>query len=218
MDGRRPHRAGAAGAADRHHLRGAAGTRALGARAEGGGRAAARAPRGARARTSTSRAATSTTPHRRPAHATPAPPGGREATDCFARATRSCRFSPTTPTRSRICCTGRHDKRPVDWRGGRREAMATAANARPGSAPRTSRRRSRRRPRLRSLGLTSDWYWEQDAELRFTRVEVRSELPPSRRWRQRSSARSAGKPASRSRAAGMRTAPCSRRARRSATC
>src|SRR5512145_1763915 len=27
------------------------------------------------------------------------------------------------------------------------------------------------------LGLTSDWYWEQDAELRFTRVEVRSDSP-----------------------------------------
>ena len=27
------------------------------------------------------------------------------------------------------------------------------------------------------LGLTSDWYWEQDAELRFTRVEVRSDDP-----------------------------------------
>ena len=25
------------------------------------------------------------------------------------------------------------------------------------------------------LGLTSDWYWEQDAELRFTRVDVRSD-------------------------------------------
>ncbi len=25
------------------------------------------------------------------------------------------------------------------------------------------------------LGLTSDWYWEQDSELRFTRVEVRSD-------------------------------------------
>ena len=25
------------------------------------------------------------------------------------------------------------------------------------------------------LGLTSDWYWEQDAELRFTRVEVRND-------------------------------------------
>ena len=25
------------------------------------------------------------------------------------------------------------------------------------------------------LGLTSDWYWEQDAELRFTRVDVRND-------------------------------------------
>ena len=37
------------------------------------------------------------------------------------------------------------------------------------------RRRSRPRARLRFLGLTSDWYWEQDAELRFTRVEVRND-------------------------------------------
>jgi diguanylate cyclase (GGDEF)-like protein/PAS domain S-box-containing protein len=28
---------------------------------------------------------------------------------------------------------------------------------------------------LAVLGLTSDWYWEQDAELRFTRVEVRND-------------------------------------------
>ncbi|HEV3009183.1 MAG TPA: diguanylate cyclase, partial [Burkholderiales bacterium] len=28
---------------------------------------------------------------------------------------------------------------------------------------------------LASLGFTSDWYWEQDAELRFTRVEVRND-------------------------------------------
>ena len=30
-------------------------------------------------------------------------------------------------------------------------------------------------PRSDLLGLTSDWYWEQDADLRFSRVEVRSD-------------------------------------------
>jgi diguanylate cyclase (GGDEF)-like protein/PAS domain S-box-containing protein len=30
-------------------------------------------------------------------------------------------------------------------------------------------------PHFSFLGLTSDWYWEQDAELRFTRVEVRKD-------------------------------------------
>ena len=30
-------------------------------------------------------------------------------------------------------------------------------------------------PHFSFLGLTSDWYWEQDAELRFTRVEVRND-------------------------------------------
>ena len=30
-------------------------------------------------------------------------------------------------------------------------------------------------PHFSVLGLTSDWYWEQDAELRFTRVEVRND-------------------------------------------
>jgi diguanylate cyclase (GGDEF)-like protein/PAS domain S-box-containing protein len=30
-------------------------------------------------------------------------------------------------------------------------------------------------PDFAVLGLTSDWYWEQDAELRFTRVEVRND-------------------------------------------
>jgi len=30
-------------------------------------------------------------------------------------------------------------------------------------------------PHAYPLGLTSDWYWEQDAELRFTRVEVRND-------------------------------------------
>src|SRR5687768_3794935 len=30
------------------------------------------------------------------------------------------------------------------------------------------------------LNLTSDWYWEQDAELRFTRVEVRNDAAAER--------------------------------------
>jgi diguanylate cyclase (GGDEF)-like protein/PAS domain S-box-containing protein len=34
--------------------------------------------------------------------------------------------------------------------------------------------KSRRAPRGVIDGLTSDWYWEQDADLRFTRVQVRS--------------------------------------------
>jgi diguanylate cyclase (GGDEF)-like protein/PAS domain S-box-containing protein len=39
-------------------------------------------------------------------------------------------------------------------------------------------RSSRRQPAVAAtafLGFTSDWYWEQDAELRFTRVEVRND-------------------------------------------
>jgi diguanylate cyclase (GGDEF)-like protein/PAS domain S-box-containing protein len=46
-----------------------------------------------------------------------------------------------------------------------------------------AKRKSRRRqavaaaaaPHYSLLGLTSDWYWEQDAELRFTRVQARSD-------------------------------------------
>src|SRR5688572_14645233 len=44
----------------------------------------------------------------------------------------------------------------------------------------TARRSSAQRPRAAAsrftvLDLTSDWYWEQDAELRFTHVEVRND-------------------------------------------
>ena len=35
-------------------------------------------------------------------------------------------------------------------------------------------KKAKRAPRGVTGGLTSDWYWEQDAELRFTRVQVRS--------------------------------------------
>ncbi len=38
----------------------------------------------------------------------------------------------------------------------------------------TVKRTVKRAPRAVIGGLTSDWYWEQDAELRFTRVQVRS--------------------------------------------
>src|SRR3990170_3779123 len=53
------------------------------------------------------------------------------------------------------------------------------AASRSASKQNATRKVSRRRepaagaPAL--LGLTSDWYWEQDAELRFTRVEVRND-------------------------------------------
>src|SRR5687768_5908236 len=53
------------------------------------------------------------------------------------------------------------------------------AASRSASKQNVTRKASRRRepapgaPAL--LGLTSDWYWEQDAELRFTRVEVRND-------------------------------------------
>jgi PAS domain-containing protein len=44
---------------------------------------------------------------------------------------------------------------------------------------RAKRGRSRAAPGARAVvpGLSSDWYWEQDAELRFTRVQVRSGDP-----------------------------------------
>ena len=59
--------------------------------------------------------------------------------------------------------------------------MAKAAKRSPGKrvtarrqpAGAAARRPSAVAPAL--LGLTSDWYWEQDAELRFTRVEVRND-------------------------------------------
>jgi diguanylate cyclase (GGDEF)-like protein/PAS domain S-box-containing protein len=51
--------------------------------------------------------------------------------------------------------------------------MATATKRSP-----TKKTISRRQPAATApalLGLTSDWYWEQDAELRFTRVQVRND-------------------------------------------
>jgi hypothetical protein len=67
--------------------------------------------------------------------------------------------------------------------------MATSRTAKTRKAAR------RREPALGTpalIGLTSDWYWEQDAELRFTRVDVRGdtsmdqtlarELVGKRRW------------------------------------
>ena len=41
-------------------------------------------------------------------------------------------------------------------------------------------RRPRAAPAPAFLDLTSDWYWEQDAELRFTRVEVRNDAAAER--------------------------------------
>jgi PAS domain S-box-containing protein len=51
-----------------------------------------------------------------------------------------------------------------------------------------TRATARRRPAAAApalLGLTSDWYWEQDAELRFTRVEVRNDAAFERGLAQR---------------------------------
>jgi diguanylate cyclase (GGDEF)-like protein/PAS domain S-box-containing protein len=53
---------------------------------------------------------------------------------------------------------------PAKRTGGRQQAAATA-------------------PAL--LGLTSDWYWEQDADLRFTRVEVRNDAAAEQALAQR---------------------------------
>ena len=51
--------------------------------------------------------------------------------------------------------------------------MAKAKKRSPTKRATTARQHSAAAPAL--LGLTSDWYWEQDAELRFTRVEVRND-------------------------------------------
>ena len=51
--------------------------------------------------------------------------------------------------------------------------MAKAKKRSPTKRATTARRHSAAAPAL--LGLTSDWYWEQDTELRFTRVEVRND-------------------------------------------
>ena len=51
--------------------------------------------------------------------------------------------------------------------------MAKTKKRSPTKRATTARQHSAAAPAL--LGLTSDWYWEQDAELRFTRVEVRND-------------------------------------------
>jgi diguanylate cyclase (GGDEF)-like protein/PAS domain S-box-containing protein len=51
--------------------------------------------------------------------------------------------------------------------------MATAAKRSPRKRATVRRSPAAAAPAL--LGLTSDWYWEQDTELRFTRVEVRND-------------------------------------------
>ena len=57
--------------------------------------------------------------------------------------------------------------------------MATAAKraaaARRRSTPRRKQAARALAPDSHLLGLTSDWYWEQDAELRFSRVQVRDD-------------------------------------------
>ena len=51
--------------------------------------------------------------------------------------------------------------------------MATRKKRAP--APRSKGKRRASRPALTSL--TSDWYWEQDAQLRFTHVDVQTGTP-----------------------------------------
>ncbi|MGH8723630.1 MAG: diguanylate cyclase domain-containing protein [Burkholderiales bacterium] len=53
--------------------------------------------------------------------------------------------------------------------------MATGAKRSAKGATRRSPAAITSAPHSYPLGLTSDWYWEQDAELRFTRVEVRND-------------------------------------------
>src|SRR6185503_1699271 len=56
--------------------------------------------------------------------------------------------------------------------------MAKGKKRSPAKAP-----RGRRAPAVTAaafFGFTSDWYWEQDAELRFTRVEVRNDAAAER--------------------------------------
>src|SRR5437764_3628238 len=79
----------------------------------------------------------------------------RIATAFTKAATRSYPFSSTTPTRSAI--SGRR----IGSKGSPGEGMPKVKKA-------------KRTPRGVIGGLTSDWYWEQDAELRFTRVQLRS--------------------------------------------
>ena len=56
-------------------------------------------------------------------------------------------------------------------------AAGAKRSARKPSAKRTARRRpaSPTPAAAPLLGFTSDWYWEQDADLKFTRVEVRND-------------------------------------------
>lgn len=51
--------------------------------------------------------------------------------------------------------------------------MATATKRSPAKRATARRQPAAAAPAL--LGLTSDWYWEQDAELKFTRVHVRND-------------------------------------------
>ncbi len=66
--------------------------------------------------------------------------------------------------------------------------MAKAAKKRAPAARSSARRQpaaAAPAPHFSFLGLTSDWYWEQDAELRFTRVEVRKDSAPEQGLAQR---------------------------------
>jgi diguanylate cyclase (GGDEF)-like protein/PAS domain S-box-containing protein len=55
-----------------------------------------------------------------------------------------------------------------------------ATKRRPGKARAPVRRRSVA-PRYPFVNLSSDWYWEQDAGLRFTHVQVGDDVPPAER-------------------------------------
>ena len=55
--------------------------------------------------------------------------------------------------------------------------MAARAAKKQGAKSTTQRRRTPAPGAPALIGLTSDWYWEQDAELRFTRVDVRADSP-----------------------------------------
>ena len=51
----------------------------------------------------------------------------------------------------------------------------------------SAKRTARRKPAAPSplLGFSSDWYWEQDTDLKFTRVEVRNDAAAEQALAQR---------------------------------
>src|SRR5688572_12784028 len=87
----------------------------------------------------------------------------------FVRGRKKCRCSRIT--RTRYCISADLRLTPGEGRG-------MAARKRSPGKRITARRQppAAAAPAVAApsyLGLTSDWYWEQDAELRFTRVVVR---------------------------------------------